>query len=93
MISKLWITMPAELGSLAPLGEAVRRALTELRASSQTSESVELCVSEAVTNAIERIAAASGTRRVEVQVSVDASDILRICIGDRGAACPSRPRP
>jgi anti-sigma regulatory factor (Ser/Thr protein kinase) len=89
MISKLWITMPAELGHLAPLGEAMRRVLTELRANPQIAEAVELCVSEAATNAIERVAAAAGTRRIEVQVSVEAGDVLRIVIGDRGARLPS----
>jgi hypothetical protein len=54
MISKLLITMPAEVGTLAALGEAVRKALTELQASAATASDVELCVNEAVNNAIER---------------------------------------
>lgn len=54
MISKLLITVPAEVGSLPALGEALRQALTQLHASARTVADVELCVNEAVNNAIER---------------------------------------
>jgi serine/threonine-protein kinase RsbW len=88
MISKLWITMPADLAGLAPLGEALRSALSELNASDETAASVELCVTEAVNNAIERNLAEKRPNRVEVQVGVE-DDVLRIAIGDRGARLPS----
>lgn len=83
MISKLLITVPAEVGSLPALGEALRQALTQLHASARTVADVELCVNEAVNNAIERRSPSSRARRVEVQLSVD-GDELHIAIGDRG---------
>lgn len=84
MISKLWVTMPADVGGLAVLGEAVRTALHELSASQETIEAVELCVAEAVNHAIERDRPAGRANRVEVQLSVE-NDSLQIVIGDRGA--------
>jgi serine/threonine-protein kinase RsbW len=90
MISKLWITMPAELAGLSALGEAVRGALLELHASKETVESVELCVTEAVNNAIERRRPSERGNRVEVQVSLE-DDALRIVIGDRGDPPPAGP--
>lgn len=90
MISKLWITMPANVGGLSALGEAVRTALEELNASRDTVDAVELCVTEAVNNAIERRLPSERANRVEVQVSLQ-DDSLRIVIGDRGAPLPAGP--
>lgn len=90
MISKLWITMPASVGGLPALGEAVRDALRELNASCEAVDTVELCVTEAVNNAIERRVPAERSGKVEVQLKVD-GDVLQISIGDRGAPLPAGP--
>jgi serine/threonine-protein kinase RsbW len=90
MISKLWITMPSELGGLEPLGDALRSALSELNASAETAAAIELCVSEAVNDAIERSRTCDRGKRVEVQVSVE-NELLRITIGDRGIRPPPPP--
>ncbi|MEZ4364565.1 MAG: ATP-binding protein [Kofleriaceae bacterium] len=90
MISKLWITMPADLGGLAALGEAVRTALNEANASSETAETIELCIAEAVNHAIERSRDSPRANRVEVQVCIQ-DGRLEIEIGDRGEKLPPGP--
>lgn len=90
MFSKLWITLPAEVGSLAAVATAVREVLDELRASQATVEAVELCVGEAVNSAIERHRPSQRRNRVEIQLNL-LGDSLQIVVGDRGEPLPSEP--
>lgn len=83
MITKLWITMPAAVGGLPALGEAVRDALADLHTSRAALDAIELCVTEAVNDAIVRRGQQERPGRVEVQLEVK-GDTLAIAIGDRG---------
>jgi serine/threonine-protein kinase RsbW len=81
------LVIPSKLASVGPLGEQVRDACLRLGLSTEAAREVEICVVEAVNNAIEHAYQLADDRQVDVMLESD-GERLRLVIRDEGQPMP-----
>jgi serine/threonine-protein kinase RsbW len=81
------LVIPSRLASVGPLGEQVRAACVRLGLTAEAAGEVEICVVEAVNNAIEHAYQMADDRQVDVILESD-GEFMRVVIRDEGQPMP-----
>jgi serine/threonine-protein kinase RsbW len=83
--TQFWMAISADLGLVRLSAAALQGILREVKCEPEHAVMIELCVVEAVNNAIEHAYAQDPGGRVEIQLDFDA-DMLEIMVTDTGRA-------
>jgi serine/threonine-protein kinase RsbW len=86
--SRVWISIPSSLDAVRLLAAAVRGVLGELGFDAERASTTELCVVEAVNNAIEHAYASEAGHRVDVELTID-GERVDVAVIDDGRSIPA----
>lgn len=84
----LRLSVPSEFSCVRLVGVAVRAVLVELEYDLEKVSEIELCIVEAINNAIEHAYREQPGHFIGVEIAVRDADILELSISDSGRAMP-----